>query len=141
MGIKVRCWTCYTCTYWSIDETDWSSEQPSIDFQTTMKHGLTKITAQIICGFRMMGLMHQKYLRAKANVWLFSSRYAKWGFDWRLRFSVSGQIKDDDYHQEMNSFVFLVPLLCKTVLENNFFLTKIWAHRIFCFNIVITCII
>ena len=35
MGIKVRCWTCYTCTYWSINETDWSSEQPSIDFQTT----------------------------------------------------------------------------------------------------------
>jgi hypothetical protein len=24
---------------------------------TWMKHGLTKITAQIICGFRMMGLM------------------------------------------------------------------------------------
>jgi hypothetical protein len=37
MGIKVRCWTCYTCTYWSIDETDWSSEQPSIDFQTTQE--------------------------------------------------------------------------------------------------------
>jgi hypothetical protein len=27
------------------------------------------------------------------------------------------------------------------VLEKSFFLTKIWAHRIFCFNIVITCII
>jgi hypothetical protein len=40
----------------------------------------------------MMGLMPQKYPRAKANVWLF-------------------------------------------------FLTKILAHRIFCFNIVITCII
>ena len=35
---------------------------------TWMKHGLTKITAQIICGFRMMGLMPQKYPRAKANV-------------------------------------------------------------------------
>jgi hypothetical protein len=31
--------------------------------------------------------------------------------------------------------------LCKIVLENNFLMTKIWAHRIFCFNIVITCII
>jgi hypothetical protein len=38
---------------------------------TWMKHGLTKITAQIICGFRMMGLMPQKYPRAKANVCLF----------------------------------------------------------------------
>jgi hypothetical protein len=28
---------------------------------TWMKHGLTKITAQIICDFRMMGLMPQKY--------------------------------------------------------------------------------
>jgi hypothetical protein len=35
---------------------------------TWMKHGLTKITAQIICGFRMMGLMPQKYPRVKANV-------------------------------------------------------------------------
>jgi hypothetical protein len=26
MGIKVRYYlTCYTCTYWSIDERDWSS--------------------------------------------------------------------------------------------------------------------
>jgi hypothetical protein len=33
-----------------------------------MKHGLTKITAQIICGFGMMGLMPQKYPRTKANV-------------------------------------------------------------------------
>ena len=33
-----------------------------------MKHGLTKITAQIICGFRMMGMMPQKYPRVKANV-------------------------------------------------------------------------
>jgi t-SNARE complex subunit (syntaxin) len=32
-------------------------------------------------------------------------------------------------------------VLCKIVLENSFFLTKIWAYRIFCFNIVITCII
>jgi hypothetical protein len=32
-------------------------------------------------------------------------------------------------------------VLCKIVLENSFFLAKIWAHRIFCFNIVITCII
>jgi transposase len=32
-------------------------------------------------------------------------------------------------------------VLCKIVLENSFFLTKIWTHRIFCFNIVITCII
>jgi hypothetical protein len=38
---------------------------------TWMKHGLTKITAQIICGFRMIGLMPQKYPRVKANVWLF----------------------------------------------------------------------
>ena len=38
---------------------------------TWVKHGLTKITAQIICGFRMMGLMPQKYPRVKANVWLF----------------------------------------------------------------------
>ena len=35
---------------------------------TWMKHGLTKITAQIICDFRMMGLMPQKYPRVKANV-------------------------------------------------------------------------
>jgi hypothetical protein len=28
-------------------------------------------SAQIICGFRMMGLMPQKYPRVKANVWLF----------------------------------------------------------------------
>ena len=35
---------------------------------TWMKHGLTKITAQIICGFRMMGRMPQKYPRVKANV-------------------------------------------------------------------------
>ena len=35
---------------------------------TWMKHGLTKISAQIICGFRIMGLMPQKYPRAKANV-------------------------------------------------------------------------
>jgi hypothetical protein len=27
-------------------------------------------------------------------------------------------------------------VLCKTVLEKSFLLTKIWAHRIFCFNIV-----
>ena len=27
---------------------------------TWMKHGLTKITEQIICGFRMMGLMPPK---------------------------------------------------------------------------------
>jgi hypothetical protein len=39
---------------------------------TRMKHGLTNITAHIICGFRMMGLMPQKYPRVKANVWLFS---------------------------------------------------------------------
>jgi hypothetical protein len=46
--------------------------------------------------------------------------------------------KDGDYHQvEENRNV----VLCKIVLENSFFLTKIWAHRIFCFNIVITCII
>jgi hypothetical protein len=32
-------------------------------------------------------------------------------------------------------------VLCKIVLEKSFFLTKIWAHRIFCFNIVIACII
>jgi hypothetical protein len=32
-------------------------------------------------------------------------------------------------------------VLCKIALENSFFLSKIWAHRIFCFNIVITCII
>ena len=35
---------------------------------TWMKHGLTKITAQIICGSRMMGLMLQIYPRVKANV-------------------------------------------------------------------------
>jgi hypothetical protein len=29
-------------------------------------------------------------------------------------------------------------VLCKIVLENSFFFTNIWAHRIFCFNIVIT---
>jgi hypothetical protein len=29
-------------------------------------------------------------------------------------------------------------VLCKIVLENSFFLTKIWTHRIFCFNIVIS---
>ena len=34
---------------------------------TWMKHGLTKITAQIICGFRMMGLMPQKYPRGKGK--------------------------------------------------------------------------
>ena len=32
------------------------------------ENGLTKITAQIICGFRMMGLMPHKYPRVKANV-------------------------------------------------------------------------
>ena len=32
------------------------------------ENGLTKITAQIICGFRMMGLMPQEYPRVKANV-------------------------------------------------------------------------
>jgi hypothetical protein len=26
-------------------------------------------------------------------------------------------------------------MLCKIVLENSFFLTKIWAHRIFCFTV------
>jgi hypothetical protein len=34
---------------------------------TWMKHGLTKITAQIICGFRMMGLMPQKYPLGKGK--------------------------------------------------------------------------
>jgi hypothetical protein len=49
--------------------------------------------------------------------------------------------KDGDYHQEMNSSRKRKVVLCKIVLENSFFLTKIWSHRIFCFNIVITCII
>ena len=30
---------------------------------------------------------------AKAKVWLFCMQVGKWGFDWRLWFSVSGQIK------------------------------------------------
>ena len=30
---------------------------------------------------------------AKANVWLFCMQVGKWGFDWQLWFSVSGQIK------------------------------------------------
>jgi hypothetical protein len=34
---------------------------------TWMKHGLTKITAQIICGFRMMALMPQKKTSAKGK--------------------------------------------------------------------------
>jgi hypothetical protein len=33
-----------------------------------MKHELTKITAQIIYGFQMMGMMPQAYPRVKANV-------------------------------------------------------------------------
>ena len=54
---------------------------------TWMKHGLTKISAQIICGFRNC----------------FACRYAKWEFD--LVFLAKS--KDGDYHQEMNSVVFL----------------------------------
>jgi hypothetical protein len=50
--------------------TQWSKSS-KIVAPSLMKHGLTKITAQIICGFRMMGLMPQKYPRVKANVWLF----------------------------------------------------------------------
>jgi hypothetical protein len=42
--------------------------KPWIVLCTWMKHGLTKITAHIICGFRMMGMMPQKYPRVKANV-------------------------------------------------------------------------
>ena len=45
-----------------------SFKEAGYDMCTWMKHGLTKITAQIICGFRMMGLMPQKYPRVKANV-------------------------------------------------------------------------
>jgi hypothetical protein len=36
-----------------------------------MEHGLTKITVQIICGFRMMGLMPQKYPRVKGKRLMF----------------------------------------------------------------------
>ena len=67
---------------------------------TWMKHGLTKITAQIICGFRMMGLMPQKYPRVKAND-CFACRLID-GCD--LVFLAKS--KDGDYHQEMNSVVF-----------------------------------
>jgi hypothetical protein len=58
-----------------------------------MKHGITKITAQIICGFRMMIVLHAG-TRSKGVID---------GCD--LVFLVKS--KDGDYHQEMNSVVFL----------------------------------
>ena len=68
---------------------------------TWMTHGLTKITAQIICGFRMMGLVHQKYPQAKAGT---RSEGLINGCD--LVFLVKSK-DGGDYHQEMNSFVSL----------------------------------
>ena len=44
-----------------------SFREAGYDIVYMMKHRLTKMTAQIICGFRMMGLMPQIYPRVKAN--------------------------------------------------------------------------
>jgi hypothetical protein len=75
---------------------------------TWMKHGLTKITAQIICGFRMMGLMPQKYPRVKANVWLFCMQV--FSYDNR---SVSHWIMFDYFFHvwKVNIFFFLIMFL------------------------------
>jgi hypothetical protein len=52
---------------------------------TWMKHGSTKITAQIICGFRIMGPTPQKIPSGKGKrLDCFACRYTKWGFDWRF---------------------------------------------------------
>ena len=48
-----------------------SSREAGYDIVYMDETWVTKITAQIICGFRMMGLMPQKYPRVKANVCLF----------------------------------------------------------------------
>ena len=74
---------------------------------TWMKHGLTKITAQIICGFRMMGLMPQKYPRVKGKrlIFLHASTGSEGLIDGCDLVFLS-KSKDGDYHQEMNSVVF-----------------------------------
>ena len=75
---------------------------------TWMKHGLTKITAQIICGFRMMGLMPQKYLSGKGKrlIVLHAGTRSEGMIDGcDLVFLTKS--KDGDHHQEMNSVVFL----------------------------------
>ena len=76
---------------------------------TWMKHGLTKITAQIICSFQMMGLMPQKYPWVKGN-----KRLIVWHAGTRSECLIDGcdlvflaTSRDGDYHQEMNSVVFL----------------------------------
>ena len=73
---------------------------------TWMKHGLTKITAQIICGFRMMGLMPQKYPRGKGKrlIVLHAGTRSE---DWLIDLVFLTKAKDGDHHQEMNSVVVL----------------------------------
>ena len=75
---------------------------------TWMKHGLTKITAQIICGFRMMGLMPQKIPSGKGKrlIVLHAGTRSEGLID-GCDLVFLAKSKDGNYHQEMNSVVFL----------------------------------
>ena len=70
---------------------------------TWMKHGLTKITAQIICGFRMMGLIPSG--KGKRVIVLPAGTRSEGLID-GCDLVFLAKSKDGDYHQEMNSFVF-----------------------------------
>jgi hypothetical protein len=74
-----------------------------------MKHGLTKITAQIICGFRMMHGSDAPKIpsgKGKRLIVLHAGTRCEGLID-GCDLVFLAKSKDGDYHQEMNSFVFL----------------------------------
>jgi hypothetical protein len=71
-----------------------------------MKYGLTKITAQIICGFRMMGAPKIPSGKGKRLIVLHAGTRSEGLID-DCDLVFLAKSKDGDYHQEMNSVVFL----------------------------------
>jgi hypothetical protein len=65
-----------------------------------MKHGLTKITEQIICGFRMMGLMPPKIPSGKGKrlIVLYAGTRSEGLID-GCDLVFLAKSKDGDYHQ------------------------------------------